>query len=123
MGRERRTDCRYRINAPTLVKSKTEGIAAAFILEASRTGLSLSLPFRLPVNSEIEIRLEDQMLSGQIRNCTCIRAMEFHAGIQIGRPASTEEECGLTHVPVFERAKALQLYSPGRVSRVRPFSA
>jgi len=118
VGRERRTDCRYRINAPTLVKSKTEGIAAAFILEASRTGLSLSLPFRLPVNSEIEIRLEDQMLSGHIRNCTCIRAMEFHAGIQIGRP-SIEEECGLTHVPVFERAKALQMYSPGRVSRVR----
>ena len=114
---ERRADCRYRLNAPTLVRSKTDGIAAALVLEASASGFSLSMPFRLPVNTEIEIRLEDKVVSGLIRNCVCIRAMEFHAGVQILASTSNGEK-GLTHLRLLQRAKALNMFSPVRTSPV-----
>lgn len=107
--RERRTDCRYRMNTPSLVNSKSGGLAAGLVLEASLSGLCLSLPFALPVNSEVEIRVDGQTISGLIRNCTCIRAMEFHVGIEL-------QSC--RHLRLFERAKALALFSPTRTSRV-----
>lgn len=107
--RERRTDCRYRMNTPSLVKSKSDGVAAGLILEASLSGLCLSLPFALPVNSEVEIRVENQTISGLVRNCTCIRAMEFQVGVEL-------HSC--RHLRLFERAQALCLYSPTRTSRV-----
>jgi hypothetical protein len=105
------------MNAPTLVRSETAGIAAGLVLEASASGLCLSLPFRLPVNSEIKIQLEDNTVSGFIRNCVCIRAMEFHVGIEIP-PTSPEGDCGLNHLRLLQRARALNLYSPVRASRV-----
>lgn len=107
--RERRADCRYRMNTPSLVQSKSAGLAAGLVLEASLSGLSVSLPFALPLNSEVEIRVEGQAVAGLVRNCTCIRAMEFHVGIEL---------CSCRHWRLFERAKALCLYSAARTSRV-----
>ena len=109
--RERRVDCRYRLNVPTVIRSQTGDIAAALVLEASASGLSLSLPFRLPMHSTVEIRLGDRDVRGSIRNCVCIRAMEFQAGVQI---PDTTGQGGLAHFGVLERAKALNLYSSSR---------
>jgi len=105
------------MNAPTLVTSETAGIAAGLVLEASTSGLCLSLPFRLPVNSELKIKLEDSTVSGFIRNCVCIRAMEFHVGIEIP-PTSSGSGQGLNHLRLLRRARELNLYSPVRASRV-----
>ena len=116
-GRERRTECRYRMNAPTLVKSKIGGLAAALVLEASSSGLSVSLPFSLPVNSEVEIRLDNKTVTGFIRNCVCIRAMEFQAGIEVPPITSTGDSV-LSHLRHFARAKELNMYSYARATRV-----
>ena len=116
-GRERRTNCRYRINTPTLVRSETAGIAAGLVLEASTSGLCLSLPFRLPLNSEVKIQLEDNTVSGLVRNCLCVRAMEFHIGIEIP-PTRFGGGQGLSHLRLLQRARALNLFSRARASRV-----
>jgi len=110
IGRERRTNCRYRLNAPTLVSSETGDFAAALLLEASESGLCLSLPFGLPLNSQINIQLDDVTISGFIRNCVCIRAMEFHVGIHVPP--------GLNQLPRLRKAQALNLYASARASRV-----
>ena len=116
-GRERRTYCRYRMNAPTLVRSESAGIAAGLVLEASTSGLCLSLPFRLPVNSGVKIQLEDNTVSGLVRNCVCIRAMEFHVGIEIP-PSSSGGDHDLNRLRRLQRARALNLYSAVRANRV-----
>jgi hypothetical protein len=104
------------MNAPTLVRSETAGIAAGLVLEASASGLCLSLPFRLPVNSEVKIQLENNTVSGLVRNCVCLRAMEFHVGIEI--PPARSGDDGLDHLRLLQRARALNLFSPVRASRV-----
>jgi hypothetical protein len=105
------------MNLPTLVRSEIAGIAAALVLDASESGLCLSLPFRLPVNSEVKIQLEDITVSGSIRSCVCIRAMEFHVGIEIP-PTSSGGDPGLNKLRPLQRARALNLYAPVQASRV-----
>lgn len=89
-GRERRAEPRHGINYPTLLRSEHAGIASVRILDVSTSGLRVSTPFRLDVLSEVEIRVEGLSLTGTVRNCTCIRANEFHAGIEIRASSSSE---------------------------------
>lgn len=112
-GRERRREPRYWINIPALVSSRTEGVAAALVLEASTCGLCLSMPFRLPLNSEVKICFEDRTVLGLTRHCVCKRATEFHVGVEIPDAISIGHG-GLDHFRVIQRAKALRLYPAAR---------
>ena len=96
-GRERRTEPRHGINYPTLLRSEQAGIAIIRILDVSTSGLRVSVPFRLNLHSEVEIRIEGMSLVGIVRNCTRIRPNEFHVGIGI-RPDSARDEQFLIHL-------------------------
>jgi hypothetical protein len=48
--------------------------------------LRVSVPFRLDTRTEVEIRIEGLSVVGEVRNCTCIRANEFHVGIAVRPP-------------------------------------
>jgi len=96
-GRERRTEPRHGINYPTLLRSEQAGIAIIRILDVSTSGLRVSVPFRLNLHSEVEIRIEGMSVIGIVRNCTCIRPNEFHVGIAV-RPVSAGDEQFLVHL-------------------------
>lgn len=95
-ARERRAEQRHGINYPTILRSEEAGIASVRILDVSTSGLRVAAPFRLEVLSEVEIRIEGLSLTGIVRNCTSIRANEFHAGIEIH--ASSGDEHYLHHL-------------------------
>jgi signal transduction histidine kinase len=96
-GRERRSEPRQGVNYPTLLRSEQAGIAIIRILDVSHSGLRVSVPFRLTVLSEVEIRIEGASVVGTVRNCTCISPNEFHVGIEL-RPASSSDERFLHHL-------------------------
>lgn len=85
-GRDRRIASRQRINHPTLLKSKVAGMAVVRVLDVSTTGMRVSVPFRLPLNTEVEIRIDDHTISGLVRNCVCKAATEFHIGVEVLEP-------------------------------------
>jgi signal transduction histidine kinase len=91
LGRERRVESRYRMNYPTVLKSKAAGIALVRVLDASGFGLRVAVPFRLPVGSEVEIRIEKTRVRGLVRNCTCKKAKEFYVGIELLQSDSIDE--------------------------------
>jgi signal transduction histidine kinase len=92
-GRERRTEPRQGINYPTLLRSEDAGVAVIRVLDVSKSGLRVAVPFRLNPETEVEIRIEGASVNGIVRNCTCIGVNEFHVGIQIPPAASTDTEC------------------------------
>jgi signal transduction histidine kinase len=96
-ARERRTEPRHGINYPTLLRSEHAGIAIIRVLDVSASGLRVSVPFRLGLHSEVEIRIEGASVNGIVRNCTCIAANEFHVGIEIP-PSSSSDEQFLHHL-------------------------
>ena len=93
-----------------LVKSAIAGIAAARVLEASTSGLCLSVPFRLPLHTQIEVSLEGRSVVGHIRNCVCIRANEFQIGVEIF-PEASPDPWGLRQFRLLEKARAAKLFS------------
>jgi signal transduction histidine kinase len=62
--RDKRVESRYRTNYPTLLKSKSAGVALVRILDAAGFGLRVTAPFRLPVGTEVEICIEDTAVRG-----------------------------------------------------------
>lgn len=102
-GSDRRLASRFRINHPTLLKSKVAGMAVVRILDVSASGVRVSIPFRLPLNSEVEIRIEDENVPGIVRNCVCKAATEFHIGIELVEPVSTD---GRSYDRVLRRVRA-----------------
>ena len=96
-GRERRAEPRQGTNYPTLLRSEQAGVAIIRVLDVSPGGLRVSVPFRLAIGSEVEIRIEGASVVGIVRNCTSIRANEFHVGIQIP-PATASDEQFLHHL-------------------------
>jgi signal transduction histidine kinase len=91
-GRERRTEPRRGINYPTLLRSEQAGVSIIRVLDVSTSGLRVSVPFSLNIHSEVEIRIEGKSVVGVVRNCSCIRANEFHVGIEIPRATSDDEQ-------------------------------
>ncbi len=90
-----------------MLRSKTAGTASVQVLDIGRFGLRISAPFRLPLQDEVEeIRLADAKVLGVVRSCRCIRAIEFHVGIQI-RPDDPAGETSLDRSAVLRKAKIL----------------
>src|ERR1700687_4877473 len=86
--RDRRTEPRHPMNYPTLLRSEPAGIGIIRVVDASASGLGLYTPFRLDVQSEVEIRIEGRSVVGIVRNSNCIWPNEFHVGIEIPKVAS-----------------------------------
>ena len=89
-----------------MLLSKAAGTASVQVLDIGRFGLRISVPFRLPLLDEVEIRLAETKVFGVVRNCRCIRAIEFHVGIQI-RCDDPAGESALDHSSVLRKAKMI----------------
>lgn len=89
--RDKRAESRYRINYPTLLKSKIAGVALVRVMDVSGFGLRVAAPFRLPAGTEVEVRVEGTAVRGLVRNCACVRAAEFHVGIELIQSDSIDE--------------------------------
>jgi hypothetical protein len=91
VAREGRAEPRRVSNYPTLLRSEQAGMATIRILDVSPSGVRVSVPFLLALQGEVEIRVDGMSILGTVRNCTQIRANEFHAGIEI-RPTGADEQ-------------------------------
>jgi hypothetical protein len=91
-----------------MLVSKIAGMAAVRVLDVGRFGLRVSVPFRLPLLDEVEIRLADVTALGVVRNCQCIRATEFHVGIKI-QPDNPFTESSLDRSQVLRKAQRINL--------------
>jgi hypothetical protein len=105
-GRDRRSQPRYRTKQHAMLMSKDTGSASVEVLDIGRFGLRISVPFRLQLLDEVEIRLAETTVMGVVRNCKCIRAIEFHVGIEI-RHDDPSDESGLEGSSVFRKAKVI----------------
>jgi hypothetical protein len=104
---ERRSEPRHGINYPTLLRSEEAGVSIIRILDVSTKGLRVSVPFRLKLDSEVEIRIEGASVVGTVRNCTPIAANEFHVGVAL-RPVSGEDEQFLHHLSLLRAQKVTE---------------
>lgn len=104
-GRDRRSEPRHGINYPTLLRSEA-GVAGIRILDVSASGLRVSVPFQLDLQTEVEIRIDGESVTGLVRNCTRLEANEFHAGIEIPHAHSADGE-SLHHLRLMDAVRAL----------------
>jgi PilZ domain len=105
-GRDRRAEPRFRVKQPAMLLSKAAGTASVQVLDIGRFGLRVSIPFRLSLGDEVEIRLPDTTVLGVVRNCRCIRAIEFHVGIEI-RHDDPSGETALDRSAILRKATIL----------------
>jgi PilZ domain len=89
-----------------MLLSKAAGTASVQVLDIGRFGLRVSIPFRLSLGDEVEIRLPDTTVLGVVRNCRCIRAIEFHVGIEI-RHDDPSGETALDRSAILRKATIL----------------
>ena len=90
--RDRRTEHRHTTNYPTLLRSEPSGIGIIRVLDVSASGLRVSTPFLLDLQSEVEIRVEGTSVVGVVGNCGCIGPNEFHVSIEIPNAASAGQQ-------------------------------
>jgi hypothetical protein len=111
--RDRRAEPRYRITEAAVLKS-TEDIAAVMILDVSAIGLRVSSPHRLPLNAEVHVEVGGKQIPGFVKNCRCIRAMEFHLGILTApaEGAESQRPARIDHLPILRRAKQMNAGIP-----------
>lgn len=79
--RERRSESRQRASESGVLKSSTAGIAVAQVVDTSVSGLRVTAPCPLPVDSEVQILVGNKKVSGSVRHCVRARTTLFHLGI------------------------------------------
>jgi PilZ domain len=106
--RDRRAEPRYKIAEAAVLKS-TEDIAAVMILDVSAIGLRVSSPHRLALNAEVQVEVGGHHIPGFVKNCRCIRAMEFHLGILTASAegAGNQRPVRIDHLPILRRARQI----------------
>src|SRR5271156_1066590 len=95
---ERRTEPRFRVNEPALLRSQLGGLTAIRVLDISGGGLRVTATGPVPLNTAVEVELGGTKIVGLVRHCRCVRATEF----QLGLSSATS----LEHHPVLRRAKS-----------------
>ena len=85
---ERRKESRNAISECGVIKTRVAGMAVAELLDVSRSGLRVTAPCPLPVDTQIEVLLEDTRISGTVRNCVHADLNQFHVGIGNARSTS-----------------------------------
>src|ERR1700694_1569066 len=79
--RERRTENRQRVFKSGVIKSNVAGMSVAQVLDTSSTGLRVTAPCPLPVDTQVQILLDGAQISGSVRNCVLAGSTQFHVGI------------------------------------------
>ena len=65
-------------------------MSVAQVLDTSSTGLRVTAPCPLPVDTQVQILLDGSQISGSVRNCVLAGSTQFHVGI--GNTTSTATE-------------------------------
>ena len=78
---ERRTEVRRHVSDTAVIKTTKAGISLSEILDVSPSGIRATSPLPLPVDTHVEILVNDAKLSGSVRNCLRARGTQFHVGI------------------------------------------
>lgn len=86
---ERRKESRNPVSESGVIKTRVAGMAVAELLDVSRSGLRVTAPCPLPVDTSIDVLLENTTISGSVRNCVRGDSNEFHVGIGNARPTSS----------------------------------
>ena len=107
LGVDRRTEPRFRINEPAILKSQIGGIAAVRALDISVGGLRITAPGPLPLNTQVEINLGGTRVCAVVRHCKCIRATEFQLGLSAVASADGQTPARLDHLPAYRRARSI----------------
>ncbi len=93
-GKERRAEPRSRVRYSGLLRSTASGVATVRVLDVGRSGVRVTVPFRLPIKDQVEVCVGNSAVCGVVRNCVCIGAFEFHIGVRI-------DDSKLDHLHVF----------------------
>ncbi len=117
-GPDRRTEPRYRINEPAVLRMAGD-IAAVRVIDISPIGLRLSSPRPQPLNSIVEVQFGSVKITGFVKYSRCIRATEFHLGI-VTAPSAENLPARLDHIPLLRRAKSINRGIP--IDRRNPLS-
>jgi len=64
-----------------VLKSSVVGMSVAQVLDSSSNGLRVTAPCPLPVDTQVQILLDDTQISGSVRNCVLANRTQFHVGI------------------------------------------
>src|SRR4030088_1156913 len=88
--RERRTESRQRVYKSGVIKSTIAGMSVAQVLDASATGLRVTAPCPLPLDTQVQILVDNTQISGSVRNCVLAGPTQFQLGIGNTTSASTE---------------------------------
>jgi hypothetical protein len=56
-------------------------MSVAQVLDTSSTGLRVTAPCPLPVDTQVQVLLDGTKISGSVRNCVLAGSTQFHVGI------------------------------------------
>jgi hypothetical protein len=107
---DRRTEIRYPAQDPAeleLLPGPSEPMFGT-ILDVSRSGLRVVIPRRIDVGAQVQVKLHNNVIFGEVRYCRAISGA-FHAGLRIKdlvRPAGSQN----LHIA----ADPLSLYAVGK---------
>lgn len=107
---DRRTEIRYPAQDPAeleLLPGPSEPMFGT-ILDVSRSGLRVVIPRRIDVGAQVQVKLHNNVIFGEVRYCRAISGA-FHAGLRIKdlvRPAGSQNR----HIA----DDALSLYAVGK---------
>ena len=65
-------------------------MSVAQVLDTSSTGLRVTAPCPLPVDTQVQILLDGAQISGSVRNCVLAGSTQFHVGIGNTTSAAVE---------------------------------
>ncbi len=63
------------------MKNPITGIAVSQLLDASRSGIRVTAPCPLPVETQVEFQFDNRTISGSVRYCVRAGPAQFHIGI------------------------------------------
>jgi len=71
-------------------------MSVAHVLDTSSKGLRITAPCPLPVDTQVQILVDDTQISGSVRNCVLAGSTQFHVGIGnvTAKPADVFEHPG-----------------------------
>lgn len=87
---------RSRVADSGVLKSSASGAATVRVLDVGKSGVRITVPFRLPIKDQVEVHIGNASISGVVRNCVCIGAFEFHIGVRI-------DNSNRDHIPALQR--------------------
>jgi hypothetical protein len=92
--RDRRSEPRYSVDQPVVVTILDSGDREPFegtVVDLSRSGLGVRVPYPIDLGCRIEIRWSRGTVVGQVRNCHRIRPDNYRVGLKTSQAMELSE--------------------------------